>query len=311
MFEIKHLKTLKSLAITGSMRKTADVLFTSQSALSHQIKDLEQRLNKPLFIRNTSPVKFTEQGQILLQLADEILPKIGASLEQLTKVDSNTRVLNLAIDCHACFQWLLPLTKHFSDQFPQLTLNFLEQIFTSNNSQNIHEIDLLFTDERQSNDGHTYHAIGQFEVLAVLAKNNNLTHKSFVIAADFNQQTLLTYPVKPELLDVFKLFLLKGEASKEKINGSFKAIKQVANSHMILQMVAADMGIATLPDWLVHSLAKQSLIQTKHISEQGIYKTLYARYQQTSEHIDVIEKLIPQIVAAFKNLYQTEKHNNQ
>lgn len=311
MFEIKHLKTLKSLAITGSMRKTADALFTSQSALSHQIKDLEQRLNKPLFIRNTSPVKFTEQGQILLQLADEILPKIGASLEQLTKVDSNTRVLNLAIDCHACFQWLLPLAKQFSDQFPQLTLNFLEQVFTSNNSQNIHEIDLLFTDERQSNDGHTYHAIGQFEVLAVLAKNNNLTHESFVIAADFNQQTLLTYPVKLELLDVFKLFLLKGEASKEKINGSFKAIKQVANSHMILQMVAADMGIATLPDWLVHSLAKQSLIQTKHISEQGIYKTLYARYQQTSEHIDVIEKLIPQIVAAFKNLYQTEKHNNQ
>jgi LysR family transcriptional regulator for metE and metH len=66
MFEIKHLKTLKTLAETGNIRKTAEVLFTSQSALSHQIKDLEKRLSTSLFIRNTSPVEFTEQGNILL-----------------------------------------------------------------------------------------------------------------------------------------------------------------------------------------------------------------------------------------------------
>ena len=215
MFEIKHLKALASLDITGSMKKTAEALFTSQSALSHQIKDLEQRLNKPLFIRNTSPVQFTEQGRILLQLADEVLPKIDVALKKLIAIKQSKSELNLAIECHACFQWLLPLTEQFSQQFPQLKLNFLEQIFSNQKGQNITEIDVLFTDEIQKDDDYTYNAIGQFEVLAVLAKHNKLTSKPYVIATDFNQQTLLTYPVKIESLDIFKLFLNNEKMSKE------------------------------------------------------------------------------------------------
>ncbi|MBL4942630.1 MAG: LysR family transcriptional regulator [Colwellia sp.] len=315
MFEIKHLKTLASLNITGNMRKTAEALFTSQSALSHQIKDLEQRLNKPLFIRNTSPMQFTEQGQILLQLANEVLPKIDVSLKQLAAINKNKGTLNLAIECHACFQWLLPLTEQFYREFPELKLNFLEQVFSNQHEQANSTIDVLFTDEKQKGDDYIYHAIGQFEVLTVLAKHNNLTNKSFVKATDFNQQTLLTYPVKIESLDIFKLFLNKEatnkqKTSKEKISHTFKVIKQVANSHMILQMVAADMGIATLPDWLVNSLAKQSLVQTKHIGEAGIHKILYARYLQKNKHIAVIEKLIPQIIAAFEHLYHSEMVDN-
>ena len=306
MFEIKHLKALASLDITGSMRKTAEALFTSQSALSHQIKDLEQRLNKPLFIRNTSPVQFTEQGRILLQLADEVLPKIDVALKKLIAIKQSKSELNLAIECHACFQWLLPLTEQFSQQFPQLKLNFLEQIFSNQKGQNITEIDVLFTDEIQKDDDYTYNAIGQFEVLAVLAKHNKLTSKPYVIATDFNQQTLLTYPVKIESLDIFKLFLNNEKMSKEQASQTFKAIKKVANSHMILQMVAADMGIATLPDWLVNSLAKQSLIQTKRLGKRGIHKTLYARYLQKNEHIEVIEKLIPKVVVAFEYLHHRE-----
>ncbi|MBL4765286.1 MAG: hypothetical protein JKX67_08435 [Colwellia sp.] len=72
---------------------------------------------------------------------------------------------------------------------------------------------------------------------------------------------------------------------------------------MILQMVAANMGIATRPNWLVNSLTKQSLVQTKRIGKHGIYKTLYARYQTENKLTDVITQLIPQAEVAFNNLY--------
>ncbi len=319
MFEIKHLKTLTTLAETGNIRKAADELFTSQSALSHQLKDLEQRLNTPLFIRNTSPVKFTTQGQVLLNLADDILPKINNALTELIELkgEKNTvKQLNLAIACHACFQWLLPVTEQFLQQNTVLKIEFIEQIFPEQYAHNsTTDVDILFTDEKTENDGFIYHALGTFEVVAVLAKEsgikekeakksepekNSLTSKAFLSAADFNQQVLLTYPVKTEHLDIFKLFLNKAKAHKP------KAIKQVANSHVILQMVAANMGIATLPDWLVNSLTKQSLVQTKRIGECGIYKTLYARYQADNKLADIIQQLIPQTVAAFDDLYKTK-----
>jgi len=82
---------------------------------------------------------------------------------------------------------------------------------------------------------------------------------------------------------------------------------------MILQMVAANMGIATLPDWLVNSLTKQSLVQTKRIGEKGIFKTLYARFQTDAKNIELIKQFIPHTVAAFDNLYDTAilKQNNR
>lgn len=310
MFEIKHLKTLTALAETGNIRKAADVLFTSQSALSHQIKDLEQRLNTSLFIRNTSPVKFTPQGQVLLALSTDILPRIEHALSSLKDESNVTPQLNLAIACHACFQWLLPVINHFSLRQPEVKIELLEQVFPKQNEgKSTVEVDILFTDEKKDDD-YIYQPLGAFEVVAVLAKQNenkgsSLADRTYLSAEDFNPQVLLTYPVKTEELDVFKLFL--NEETNKTINRKKPiTIKQIANSHMILQMVAANMGIATLPDWLVNSLAKRSLIQTKQIGETGIHKTLYARYQAGHPLSDTIEKLIPQTVAAFNNLYHTE-----
>ncbi len=80
---------------------------------------------------------------------------------------------------------------------------------------------------------------------------------------------------------------------------------------MILQMVAANMGIATLPESLVSSLTKQSLVQTKRIGENGIFKTLYARYKAQDKHFTIIEQLIPQTVAAFDNLYHNSVIDNK
>lgn len=301
MFEIKHLKTLSTLATAGNIRKAADELFTSQSALSHQIKDLEQRLGASLFIRNTAPIEFTVQGRILLTLAETILPKIHTALSDLTGEQNNEEKLNLAIACHACFQWLLPVTEQFSHQHPTLKIEFMEQFFPQQlDNQAAEKIDVLFTDEKIDNDNYMYQTLGKFEVVGVLAKQNNLTKKSFLSAADFSQQVLLTYPVKTEQLDLFRLFLNK-TANKHQP----KTIKQVESSYMILQMVAANMGIATLPDWLVNSVTKQSLVQTKRIGERGIFKTLYLRYEAQNKHVDIIKQLIPQTVAAFSNLYQT------
>ncbi|MCW8832682.1 MAG: LysR substrate-binding domain-containing protein [Colwellia sp.] len=305
MFEIKHLKTLATLAETGNIRKAAEQLFVTQSALSHQLKDLEQRLNTSLFIRNTSPVKFTTSGEVLLALADNILPKVNDAISELTGRNKVNSQLNLAIDCHACFQWLLPLTEQFSQLNPDLNIEFIEQDFARHNTPNPERsIDILFTDEKVENDGFNYHALGRFEVVAVVAKHK-FEDKLFLDAGDFSEQVLLTYPVKTQQLDIFKLFLNKQVSNNATVQKP-KLIKQVANSHMILQMVAANMGITTLPDWLVNSLTKQSLVKTKRIGESGIYKTLYARYQSQHPLISIIEQLIPQTVAAFNNLYQTQ-----
>jgi len=314
MFEIKHLKTLTTLAHTGNIRKAAEQLFSSQSALSHQIKDLEQRLNTPLFIRNTSPVEFTEAGRVLLNLGEEFLPKIKAANLALKSPSLTTSSLKIAIACHACFQWLLPVTSHFSKQNSKIELEFIDESFDVNKSLKHSEdkVDILFTDEKLSEENIIYQEIGQFEVMAVISNQQLSTQldagntikptdgkeqaSPYLLPQHFSQFTLLTYPLPPEQLDIFKLFLTPAKCKPSKV-------KQVTNSHVMLQMVSADMGVATLPDWLVTSATKQSLFHCMRLGESGIHKKLYARYDKNSNQLAMIEKLLPEAIKEFANLY--------
>ncbi|MEI6893591.1 MAG: LysR family transcriptional regulator [Colwellia sp.] len=312
MFEIKHLKTLTTLARTGNIRKAAEELFSSQSALSHQIKDLELRLNTPLFIRNTSPVKFTEAGKLLLNLGEEILPKIKQTNSALKSPALTTHTLKIAIACHACFQWLLPVTTHFSQQNNTVELEFIDESFEVNKQKNYSDekVDILFTDEKLADENLIYQEIGQFEVLAMLSLQQAEKQVSYfsskektspyLLPEHFSQFTLLTYPLPPEQLDIFKLFLTPAKCKPNKV-------KQVTNSHVMLQMVSANMGVATLPDWLVSSITQQSLIHCMRLGETGIHKKLYARYDKNSKQLDMIEKLLPEAIKAFAKLCK----NNQ
>ncbi|PKI12982.1 LysR family transcriptional regulator [Colwellia sp. 12G3] len=323
MFEIKHLKTLTTLANTGNIRKAAEELFSSQSALSHQIKDLELRLNAPLFIRNTSPVEFTDAGKVLLSLGEEILPKIMKVNNTLKSPILTETSLKIAIACHACFQWLLPVTNHFSKQKNKIELEFIDKSFDIHKHKrpSEEEIDILFTDEQLAEENVIYQEIGQFEVVAVLSNqkaanqetsNHQLsqikqyipdgtnTALSYLLPEHFNKFTLLTYPLPPEQLDIFKLFLTPAKCKPSKI-------KQVTNSHVMLQMVSANMGVATLPDWLVTSVTQQSLFHCMRLGETGIHKKLYARYDKNSKQLAMIEKLLPEAIKEFANLYTNNK----
>ena len=68
--ELRHLRTLAALRDTGSLVEAAERVYLTQSALSHQLKDLEDRLGCQLFVRKTRPLRFTSAGKRMLRLAD-------------------------------------------------------------------------------------------------------------------------------------------------------------------------------------------------------------------------------------------------
>jgi len=76
MLEIRHLRTLSALRSSGSLVRAAQLLNLTQSALSHQIRLLEERYQAPLFERKSMPIAFTATGSRLLELADKLLPEI-------------------------------------------------------------------------------------------------------------------------------------------------------------------------------------------------------------------------------------------
>ncbi|WED28045.1 LysR substrate-binding domain-containing protein [Vibrio sp. DW001] len=277
MIELKHLRTLVSLRGSGSLTATATSLHLTQSALSHQIKDLELRLGGQLFLRKTRPVKFTAEGEILLQLADEILHKIAIAEGKIAnlKEDVNGR-LHMAIDCHSCFQWLMPALREYQLSWPSVGLDFISGFdFEPIPALLSGELDLVITsDIVPSSDVH-YEPLFDFEMCLVTSVHHLLAAKESIQPEDFVDQTVITYPVHKSRLDVYKHFMQPAGVDPLKW-------KQADNTLMLIQMVSAGLGVAAIPNWAIHEFSRQGLITNKPLGN-GLWRRLFAATRQ-SEH---------------------------
>ncbi len=271
MLEIRHLKTLKAISQLGTLAKAADWLHTTSSALSHQLKDIEGRIGNPLFIRKTNPVQFTSEGKLLLELADQILPALANTEQKLQELkQGNKGRLRLAIECHSCFQWLMPAVSQFKQHWPLVEINFsTDYMFDAMPGLNEGKLDLVITaDKYPSKDIH-FETLFSFNMVLVCSPQHKLANQSYIEPLELIKETLLTYPVAGERLDVFKHFLTPANLTP-------KHVKTVDQTLMILQMISADMGVAVLPRWTVHEYEQQGLVSTCSLGKEGLISELYA-----------------------------------
>lgn len=270
MIEIKHLRTLSVLRNTGSLTATATALHLTQSALSHQLKELESRIGGKLFLRKTRPIKFTSEGAIILKVADEVLPKIARAENDIAslKEDVNGR-LHMAIECHSCFQWLMPALKEYQIAWPSVTLDFSSGFgFEPLPALVAGELDLVITSDIQPRSEVHYEPLFDFEMRLITATNHPLAEKEFIEPDDLAALTMLSYPVQKQRLDVVKHFLQPAGVEPAKW-------KQADNTLMLVQMVSAGLGVAALPNWAISEFSRQGLITSKPLGK-GLWRRLFA-----------------------------------
>ncbi|MBE5201854.1 HTH-type transcriptional regulator MetR [Pectobacterium quasiaquaticum] len=282
MIEFKHLRTLQALRNTGSLAAAASALHQTQSALSHQFSDLEQRLGFRLFVRKSQPLRFTPQGEILLQLAEQVLPQIQQALQSCH--EPHQTMLRLAIECHSCIQWLTPALDEFHQHWPQVAMDFKSGVtFDPQPALQQGELDLVMTSDIMPRSGLHYSPLFDFEVRLVLAPDHPLAGKEKIEPEDFTAETLMIYPVQRQRLDVWRHFLQPAGVSP--------TLKSVDNTLLLIQMVAARMGIAALPHWVVESFERQGLIVTKSLGD-GLWSRLYAAVRDGEQRQPVIDAFI-------------------
>ncbi len=282
MIELKHLRTLQALRNTGSLAAAAAQLHQTQSALSHQFSDLEQRLGFRLFVRKSQPLRFTSQGEILLQLAEQILPQVQQALQACHEPHQTT--LRIAIECHSCIQWLTPALNNFRQSWPQVVMDFKSGVtFDPQPALQQGELDIVLTSDILPRSGLYYFPMFDFEVRLVLAPDHPLTKVAHISPQDLTDEQLLIYPVQRQRLDVWRHFLQPA--------GVTPALKSVDNTLLLIQMVSAQMGIAALPHWVVESFEQQGLVVTRSLGD-GLWSRLYAAVREGEQHQPVTEAFV-------------------
>ena len=271
MLDIRHLKTLGALRDAGSLVDAAERLHLTQSALSHQFKEMEDRLGMQLFVRKTKPVRFTSAGLRLLRLADEVLPLMRAAARDITRLQGGSAGrLHMAIECHSCFQWLMPTIDQFRDAWPEVELDLASGFaFAPLPALARGDLDLVVTSDPVELSGISYIPLFAYEALLAVANQHPLAQKAYVEPEDLRGETLIIYPVEHDRLDVFNHFLEPADVEPAQVRTSELTV-------MMMQLVASGRGVCCLPNWAMHEYSSKGYVSARRLGENGLFSTLYA-----------------------------------
>ncbi|MDD8021677.1 MAG: LysR family transcriptional regulator [Paracoccaceae bacterium] len=269
--EFRHLRTIKAIHDAGGLARAADILHITQSALSHQVKGLEDQAGVELFARRSKPLKLSAAGMKLLRLAERILPEIEAMEEEFDALrQGRAGRLHIAIECHACFDWLFPVLEQFRRAWPEVDIDIRPGLaFTALAALAREEVDLVISSDPEKIDGITFNPLFDYSPTFIAASNSPLAQKAFIVAEDFADQTLITYPVDRARSDVFSQLLTPARVEP-------RAHRQVELTTVILMLVASGRGVAVLPDWVLREVKYQPDYITRPVTEHGLTKRLYA-----------------------------------
>jgi LysR family transcriptional regulator for metE and metH len=268
--ELRHLRTIREVHRCGGLARAADVLNITQSALSHQIKGLEDQAGIELFVRRAKPMRLSAAGQRMLRLAERVLPEIDAIEEEFRALRAGkTGRLHIAIECHACFDWLMPVLNAFRRAWPDVDVDIRAGLaFEALPALRREEVDLVISSDPENLPGVVFNPLFDYEPRLVAAATNPLAGLTEVQPEDLRDQMLLTYPMERARLDVFSEFLTPAKVEP-------RALRQVELTAVILMLVASDRGVAVLPDWVLRDIRTQADYVTLPLAGRPV-KRLYA-----------------------------------
>ncbi len=269
--EFRHLRTIKAIHEAGGLARAAELMNITQSALSHQVKGLEEQAGVELFVRRTKPLRLSPAGMKLLRLAERILPEIEALEDEFLALESGrSGRLHIAIECHACFEWLFPVLEQFRQAWPDVDVDIRPGLaFDALPALKREEVDLVVSSDPETISDVDFTPLFDYEPVFVASSQHPLAQKDYVEAEDFRGETLITYPVDRARLDVFSQLLTPAKVEP-------RAVRQVELTAVILLLVASNRGVAVLPDWVVREVRYHSDYVTRPITKAGLTRRLYA-----------------------------------
>jgi len=287
LIELRHLKTLVALRDTGSLVEAAERLFLTQSALSHQLKDLEDRLGCTLFIRKTKPPRFTSAGRRLLNLADEAMPMFKLTERDIARLaGGEAGRLHICIECHSCFQWLVPCMDKYRGNWPEVELDITGGFnFAPLPALVRGDLDLVITSDPVDLPGVAYMPLFRYEAMLAVNPQHKLSQRSFIEPADLAEEVLIMYPVERDRLDIFTRFLDPADVDP-------KEIRTAELTAMVVQLVASGRGVASLPNWSLAEYEPMNTVVAKSLGERGLWATLYAAIREDQRDSPFMEDFL-------------------
>jgi LysR family transcriptional regulator, regulator for metE and metH len=289
--EIRHLRLLDAVAEEGSVTGAAKLLHTTQSALSHQLKDAEERLDTRLFLRLGKKMVLTPAGDHLLGAARRVLEELHRAEEQVSNLNGGAGgVIRMTTECYTCYHWLPPLLKRFHKKFPKVEVSIDAQSTSGTiDALLAGKLDVAILSCSPKGKGLVLTPICEDELVVVMAPDHPLTRAKFIRPRDFATETVIIYPPREDSTLLKKYLVPAGIEPKE--------VLEIPLTEAMIEMAASGLGVALLARWAVSPQVKSGRLIARPFMRHGLRRTWYAatlRDQPASPYLNEFVELLGQ-----------------
>ncbi|MBT4521252.1 MAG: LysR family transcriptional regulator [Halieaceae bacterium] len=271
---VEQMRAFKAVAETGSFSQAAELTFRTQSAVSSQIKNLEQSLGEVLFARSTRSLSLTDAGEIFLAYAEQILNLLSESAQAIRdlKHEISGKLVISTSDTSASYR-LPPLVKLFQERYPNIELVIRNDTSTQTlKAVDAGEADLGIATLKTSSKNITVLPLFQKSDCLICHPDHPLAKRKSVLLKDLEQ-----YPI---------LLLGGGSSTRREIDSACEQAKVKLNVRMALSsievaknLVQVNSGISIVPEVSI----------TEELRQRKLVKLPISDFQNSVKEIGLIQ----------------------
>jgi LysR family transcriptional regulator for metE and metH len=293
--EVQHLKLVGAIVREGGLTRAAPPLHLTQPALSHQLKDAEERLGTPLFLRVGRRLRPTAAGERLIRSAEAVLAELQAAEEEIRGLRSPGRgLIRVSTECYTTYHWLPAALRDFERRFPEVEVEIVVEATRRPLPALLDgRLDVAVVSRPSGNRRVECQHLFDDEMVALMPPGHRLASRRFLTPEDFASETLLLYSVSLDQSDLFRRLLTPAGVSPPRV-------LRVELTEAILEMVRAGQGIAALARWSASPDLESGRLVARPIGPRGLRRRWYAatlkrasRLPHLADFVGLIRKSAP------------------
>lgn len=305
--EVRHLRLMRAIASEGSVTRAATHLHLSQSAVSHQLVDLERELGARLFDRVGKRMVVTPSGVKLLAGAERLLGDLAVLERELLELRGDSRVpLRVTTSCYTSYHWLPRALAKFAASHPRVELDIvLEATRRADEALAADEVDVAIVTEVPHGPSWASTPIVSGELVAALSPKHEVFSRKrgrvdpFLKWGDLRGAMLLVHDIGEVLYAKLELAVRESwlRESGERLGSPF-TLQKIPLTESLVELARARTGVAIVDRWTVEPYVGRDLVLLPMVPRAPrTFQAVWRRANPRGLPIDELVQLIRRSVA--------------
>jgi LysR family transcriptional regulator for metE and metH len=274
---LHHFRLVDTIYKEGTLTKAAESLHLTQSALSHQLKELEREMGVEVFHRQGKRLLLSEQGDRFLQSAKKILAEIKSLEEDISNFKSGQiGKLKISMQSYTSYHWLPAIIKDFRSRWPDINIQIVAEATQRPLEYLLRgDIDLGIVRTQMVNTLIQYEKVFEDQLVVVMSTDHPLAAKEMIEFTDFEDEELILAIYDPSYQDT-PIF----DAMMKELQVKPKHWHRIHYTDATMDMVDANLGVAIMSDMVIKPYLKGRRMVSRPLPPIIAPRTWYAATKQ-------------------------------